>query len=240
MAHSAQMKFFEIAIEFFPREFSERVLDIGSHDINGGPHRLLDCLEYVGVDLGPGENVTLVSRGEDVDLPSNYFDVAMASECFEHNPAWRETVANMWRMLRPGGLLIFSCATTGRPEHGTSRSDGGVDAPLAVISGQEYYANVEKADAEQVARAVCPEQWFVTINPRFQDLYFAAIKPSATARQTRTFRSFKRAVRAQVKWRWAKGPALRRLFLRAGGMRALLLFDVLHRAVDRVYVRILK
>ena len=80
-------------------------MDIGSLEINGGPHLMLKAQEYVGVDLAKGFNVNLVSRGEDVALPSNYFDASISSECFEHNPNWRSTLHNMTRMTRRGGLL---------------------------------------------------------------------------------------------------------------------------------------
>ena len=117
MAHTDQIQFFQQVIQHFPGFFSGKVIDIGSNDINGGPHKYVNASEYVGVDLGPGTNVNLVSRGEEVQLPSGYFDVAMSSECFEHAPTWRAILLNMIRMTRPGGLVAFSCATTGRPEH---------------------------------------------------------------------------------------------------------------------------
>lgn len=97
------MLFFGDVVAAFPGHFAGRVLDIGSLDINGGPHTLFTSAEYVGVDLGSGPNVTHVGRGEDLTLPDGRFDVAMSSECFEHNRAWRATVSNMIRMTRRGG-----------------------------------------------------------------------------------------------------------------------------------------
>lgn len=145
------MRFFRDAVKTFPMHFAGRVLDIGSLDINGGPHTLFDCQEYFGVDLAPGPNVTHVERGQDLTLPSGHFDVAMSSECFEHNPEWRATLANMIRMTRDGGIVVVTAASTGRPEHGTTRSDGGLAAPLAVAAGQEWYRNLT---AGQVRREV--------------------------------------------------------------------------------------
>lgn len=179
MSHADQIRFFDVVMRHFADHFSGRVLDIGALDINGGPHERMSPTEYVGVDLSVGPNVSIVAKGEDLDLPTGSFDVAMSSECFEHNPHWRATLHNMIRMTRDRGLIAFSCATTGRPEHGTTRSDGGWAAPLAVEHGQEYYANVTP---RQVRAAI--DRWqvpsnFVVINDRIFDLYFVGIKGDA-------------------------------------------------------------
>jgi hypothetical protein len=47
----------------------------------------------------------------------------------------------MVRMTRPGGLVFFTCATTGRPEHGTRRTTPG-DAPYCT----DYYKNLVAED----------------------------------------------------------------------------------------------
>jgi SAM-dependent methyltransferase len=143
------MEFFKVVFEVFPEHVAGSVIDIGSLDINGGPHRLISPSRYVGVDLGEGPNVDLVERGEELGFASAEFDVSMSSECFEHNPHWRATLHNMVRMTKPGGLIVFTCATTGRAEHGTSRSDGGASAPLATQIGQEYYHNVTVEDVTE-------------------------------------------------------------------------------------------
>ena len=50
-------------------------------------------------------------------------------------------------MLKPGGLFLFTCATTGKPEHGTRRTTP-MDAPL--IQGfddwSDYYKNLTEED----------------------------------------------------------------------------------------------
>lgn len=53
----------------------------------------------------------------------------------------------MIRMLKPKGLFIMTCATTGRPEHGTLSSDGGWGAPLLAT---EYYKNLTESDIRDV------------------------------------------------------------------------------------------
>jgi SAM-dependent methyltransferase len=175
------MFFFSQVLNLFRREFSGRILDIGALDINGGPHTLLQCEKYVGVDVSEGPNVNLVSRGEDLDLPSSFFDVSMSSECFEHNPSWRATFTNMVRMTRPLGLVVFSCATIGRAEHGTSRSDGGFAAPLAVEQGYEYYGNISKREFLEILEKHQFLSYSLWQNFAVNDLYFVGIKSSLAA-----------------------------------------------------------
>ena len=135
LAHPAQMEFFRLAIQHFPHHLSDRVIDSSSLDIDGGSHREINASECVGVDLAPGANVDLVSREEDFPLPYGPFDVAMSSECFEHNERWEEILKNLHRLAKPGGLGIFSCATVDRAEHGSKRSDRGFSAPFVTAGG---------------------------------------------------------------------------------------------------------
>jgi len=160
-----------------------KVIDFGSLDINGGPHNLLksNSIEYIGVDLAEGKNVTLVRPAELVDLPSGSFDIAMSSELFEHTPLWREILYNMGRLTKPGGIVVFSCAGRHRPEHGTSKSDGGFSAPFVVGQGVEHYGNVTAAE---IKRAISLENWFdafgVFENPGSYDTYFVGVRSGAT------------------------------------------------------------
>jgi hypothetical protein len=190
MSHPQQLHFFQELFSTFPDIFAGKVLDIGSLEINGGPHLMLKAQEYVGVDLAKGLNVNLVSRGEDVSLQSNYFDASISSECFEHNPNWRSTLHNMIRMTRNGGIVAFSCATTGRPEHGTSRSDGGLAAPLAVKLGVEYYENVTEDDVLSCIDQNLFTTFTIFTNRTSKDLYFAGIKAESNESINLHFKNF--------------------------------------------------
>jgi SAM-dependent methyltransferase len=219
MAHAAQQEFISIIVSQFPSHFAGRVLDIGSLDINGDITHQFTATEYVGVDIGPGNNVNLVARGEELELPSGYFDVVISGECFEHNPAWKSTFANMVRMTKPGGLIVMTCASTLRTEHGTTRSDFGAGAPLAVDQGYEYYRNL----APRHLRAIIDESLFLNYkifqNWAESDLYFFGIKSNSSSQiseefETTTIRlkgllkSFnqpKRVIKIQygsLEWRW--------------------------------------
>ncbi len=146
MAHGAQRVFFEKVREQYPEFFSnQRVLEVGSLNINGTVRDFFSNCVYTGVDVADGPSVDIVAQGQDLTFPDNSFDVAVSAECFEHNPYWRETFVNMVRMTRPGGLVVFTCAAEGRPEHGTARSDVG-SSPLTVGLGWDYYRNLGEAD----------------------------------------------------------------------------------------------
>jgi SAM-dependent methyltransferase len=176
MAHPAQQAFFRVAIKVYPKHFTGRVLDIGSLNVTGDITHQFRASEYVGVDIGPGNNVTHVARGEDLDWKSNYFDVVISGECFEHNPAWKGTFSNMVRMTRPGGLVLMTCASTFRTEHGTTRSDFGTGAPLCVGQGIEYYRNLSPRDLRRVIDESSFEDFKIFQNWAESDLYFVGVK----------------------------------------------------------------
>ena len=142
VSHSWQLDFVRGVKEKHPEFFSKaKVLEVGSLDINGTIRVFFDDCEYLGVDIGPGRGVDLVARGEELSFPDGAFDVTASCECFEHNENWAETFQNMVRMTKPGGLVFFTCATTGRPEHGTKRTTPG-DAPYCT----DYYRNLVAED----------------------------------------------------------------------------------------------
>lgn len=140
MSHQSQLDFVALVKRRFPQYFkSRRVLEIGSLDINGSVRQFFENCDYTGVDLGEGKGVDLVAKGEELTFPDNSIDVTISCECFEHNPEWVRTFDNMVRMT--SGLVIMTCATTGRPEHGTRRTSPS-DAPFC----GDYYQNLTEHD----------------------------------------------------------------------------------------------
>ncbi|VCU69455.1 Methyltransferase domain protein [Pigmentiphaga humi] len=179
MAHLQQQQFCTAVRKRFPRFFKNKlVLDIGSLDINGNNQYLFDGCAYLGVDVATGRNVDIVCAGHQLLLPDGTFDVIVSTECFEHDQYYPETLRNIYRMLKPGGLFFFSCATTGRPEHGTRRTNPG-DAPLIQGLGDwaDYYRNLEEADIRAVFDVEAEFSEFeFSIGHETKDLYFYGIK----------------------------------------------------------------
>jgi SAM-dependent methyltransferase len=174
MAHGAQRVFFEEVKKEFPEFFSgQRVLEVGSLNINGTVRDFFDNCAYIGVDVDSGPGVDIVAQGQDLSYPKSSFDITVSAECFEHNPYWRETFVNMSRMTRTGGLVVFTCAAEGRPEHGTSRSDVG-SSPLTVGLGWDYYRNLGEADFTEEDLAAFSSYAFFD-NRVNLDLYFVGV-----------------------------------------------------------------
>jgi SAM-dependent methyltransferase len=146
MAHAEQKEFVKIVKQFFPEYFNKKiVLEVGSLDINGNTRNEFTDCEYTGIDVAAGSNVDVVCQGQDFDGADNYFDVVISCEVMEHNPFWKETMKNMIRVCKNDGMVIMSCATKGRKEHGTARTDPEA-SPLTVELGWDYYKNLTEND----------------------------------------------------------------------------------------------
>lgn len=149
MAHYTQHQFVRWVKDFFPGFFCGRsVLEIGSLDINGSVRPFFTDCRYLGLDVGRGPGVDLVCGGQDYDGADASFDVVCSFEAMEHNPHWQATFANMLRLVKPGGMVLMTCATRGRPEHGTTRTSP-ADSPLTIGIGWDYYRNLTAGDFAQ-------------------------------------------------------------------------------------------
>ncbi len=106
--------------EAYPDFFKgQKVLEVGSHDINGSVRPLFTDCEYTGIDLGPGKGVDLVVHVCDFLPDKRKFDVVISTEAMEHDKRWSYSLLRMYGLLRQGGLLVLTFATLGREEHGT-------------------------------------------------------------------------------------------------------------------------
>jgi SAM-dependent methyltransferase len=162
--------------EFFS---NKKVLDVGSGDINGNNRFLFDNCEYHGNDVIPANNVTIVSKTKDLPFEDGYFDTIVSTECFEHDPEYQQSFLKIYKMLKEDGLFVFTCASTGRHEHGTRRtspSDSyGTIGGLSDMS--DYYKNLTEIDLNDVLKLnelfSC---WDTYYNTQSYDLYFVGIK----------------------------------------------------------------
>ena len=92
-----------------------RVLECGAYDVNGSARSLFQAAEYVGLDWRAGPGVDVVGLAHEYQAAP--FDVVVSTEMLEHDPHWRDSLANMVHLLRPGGSLILTCAAPGRGAH---------------------------------------------------------------------------------------------------------------------------
>jgi SAM-dependent methyltransferase len=177
MAHPEQKEFVKNLKNKYPTFFNKKkVLDIGSLDVNGSvKDHFINC-DYIGIDIGPGKNVDVVCEGQNYDAPDKSYDVVCSLECFEHNLYWTETFLNMIRLCKSGGLIFFTCATTGRTEHGTVNSLP-QDSPLTVAYGWNYYKNLTEEDfTSKINFDEYFEKHKFSKNEKAKDLYFYGIK----------------------------------------------------------------
>jgi SAM-dependent methyltransferase len=153
MSHQAQIDYCLWVKNKFPEFFKNtRVVDFGSLDINGSNRRFFDDCEYTGLDIGAGNNVDIVTRAHEYHAPDAHYDVVVSTEMFEHDKYLHLSLPNMVRVLRPGGLFFWTCATTGRHEHGTRRTEPSA-SPFTSQAGDgwdDFYENVDQAKVRQI------------------------------------------------------------------------------------------
>ena len=188
MAHKEQWDFCKKVKSRFSEHFTNsRVLDNGSFDVNGNEEFLFADCEFYGLDLAPGDGVDIVCPAQDHNAPNDYYDTIISCECWEHNPYYKESIVNCVRMLKPGGLFLFTCATTGRPPHGVGYLEEGCSKeykdwkslPNTYIEGwdHDYYRNVTESDIRSaIDIGDIFKEYEFEINSDHHDLYFWGIK----------------------------------------------------------------
>jgi SAM-dependent methyltransferase len=156
-----------------------RALDVGSGDINGNNRFLFENCEYHGNDVIAAKNVTIVSKTKDLPFEDNSFDTIVSTECFEHDPEYKQSFLKIYSMLKPGGLFCFTCASTGRAEHGTRLSlptdSYGTIGNIADMI--DHYKNLTVQDLNEVLPLnESFSVWDSYYNSNTRDLYFLGIK----------------------------------------------------------------
>lgn len=176
MAHPEQENFVKLTMEKYPSFRTGTVLEVGSLNVNGSIRKFFNSPKYVGVDVAKGPDVDVVTAGHLYESEEQ-FDVVCSTECFEHDEHYRLTLKKMYDLLRDGGLFFFTCASTGRREHGTKRT--------GVLWGTspDYYKNITEEDVREVLDVDKlfdePEFFYQETS---KDLYFRGIKNAKNSR----------------------------------------------------------
>jgi len=88
------------------------VLEVGSFVVEGQEQWSLRPLfpshEYLGIDIRPGPGVDRVENVEKLTLPDRSVGVVLALNAFEHVRKFWLGLAEVRRVLRPDGVLLFS------------------------------------------------------------------------------------------------------------------------------------
>ncbi len=180
--HDEVVEFMKFVKKCYPSFFiNVKVLDVGSGDINGNNRFLFTDSEYIGNDVCESSNVTIVSKTKDLPFGSEHFDTIISTECFEHDPEYPQSINKIYEMLKPGGLFTFTCASTGRPEHGTRRTspNDSIGTIGGLVDMQDYYKNLTVQDLNNVIKLDDSfDTWSSYYNSKTKDLYFYGIKKS--------------------------------------------------------------
>jgi SAM-dependent methyltransferase len=188
MAHKEQINFVNYVKKNFPNYFeNKKVLGIGTFNVCGTEDVFFENCDYKGLDIAEGIGVDIVCPAQEFDAPNNTYDVIISCECFEHNPFYKETIQNVVRMLKSNGLFLFTCATTGRPIHGTKTSDeidklkhnNWITMPNVFKENwdNEYYKNLTEEDIRNcIDIDLYFEKYEFGVEVNHCDLYFWGIK----------------------------------------------------------------
>lgn len=98
------------------------IVDLGSCDVNdsGSYKHLFDSenWNYIGVDVSPGKNVDIVLKNPYSweEIQSNFVDVLISGQAFEHIEYFWITMLEISRVLKPDGICCIIAPSSG-PEH---------------------------------------------------------------------------------------------------------------------------
>jgi len=178
MAHKEQKEFCLSMKRQFPEYFEKKtVLDIGSGDVNGNNNQYFKDCFILGNDIGYGPNVHLLCFAHELPFIDEFFDTIISTECLEHDRHYNKTLNSAVRMLKSGGLYVFTCATTGRPEHGTSKSKPYQVFATRVEGLEDYYKNLTEGGIRKVLDVgKYFSEYEFSVNNTHHDLYFWGIK----------------------------------------------------------------
>ena len=168
--------------KIFPEYFfNKKILDVGGGDINGNNRFLFENCEYECNDVIDAPNITIVSKTKDLNFEDETFDTIISTECFEHDPEYKQSFSKIYNILKPNGLFLFTCASFKRPEHGTRRTSAndsyGTIGKLEDM--QDYYKNLLLDDIDYIQDLdLIFSYWKSYYNFSSKDLYFFGIKKS--------------------------------------------------------------
>jgi len=161
--HIEALTFIQTAAYRFHRPQSRpRVLEIGSLDVNGGLRHLYPKAHWVGLDFMPGPGVDIVADAAYWTIDHEY-DLVLCAEVLEHAPHWRGVLDTA---IAAGPLVILTCATDPRAQHGAYDPDG----TYGSLDG-EHYANIAVDEFAAALSAYRLDRFELTVDRMRGDLY---------------------------------------------------------------------
>lgn len=109
--------------------------------------------EYIGPDFARGQTDARGIRHEDLtrlSFESGAFDSVMSFECFEHIPDYRTALSECFRILKPGGQILFTVPFKAGEEPHTIRARIKDNGEVEHLMEPEYHG-----DPMQSAGCLC-------------------------------------------------------------------------------------
>ena len=82
------------------------VLEVGSYNVNGSVREYFPK-PYTGVDMQEGPGVDKVADAHALPFEDGSFETVVSTEMIEHDPAFWLSLAEMRRVLKPGGQMTI-------------------------------------------------------------------------------------------------------------------------------------
>lgn len=103
----------EKAMESFAKNFNkdQRVLDIGC---GNKPYENMFRCEYIGLDPFPGTKADICAPSWEMPFGDNEFDGIILNQSLEHIMKTEQTIAEIKRVLKPGGTCVVTAPQTVR------------------------------------------------------------------------------------------------------------------------------
>lgn len=98
----------------------QTLVDIGC---GNKPYQKYFQCKYIGVDTSAGSKADIIAPAWDTKLPANSADVVILIQSLEHISRTSDLAKEVYRLLKPGGLLFVSVPQT-MPNHGPISEDG--------------------------------------------------------------------------------------------------------------------
>lgn len=113
--HNSVREFVEECVELINKPDINRrwhlndILEIGSRNVNGTVRDFfLDAHDYVGIDIVNGFDVDTIMDSHQMTFSDDDFDIILCLEMLEHDNCPWLTLAEIDRVLCPGGYLILT------------------------------------------------------------------------------------------------------------------------------------
>lgn len=101
----------------------KNILDVGSLNVNGSVAEVLTRIghsgKFTGVDMRAGSGVDVVLDGHDLSKKwkKPTFDLVTCCDTLEHDNRFWLTVAEMSKVLKPGGWMLITVPSFSHPRH---------------------------------------------------------------------------------------------------------------------------